>query len=183
MRRVLWNPWQKMSGHTRGGLFIIFYLILTSGILHRRHSTRMSHIRNSAPPTFHPNVSHQEIFFADIPSGYFTSGVWRRMAGYFTPGLMPDGRIFRTWLDAGWERRAFQLPWLDISGSSNSIPGEFRSHFAQCCGVLLKLPDMCDRHFEIFCFRYLMSVTDILRYFASDIWCLNSHFLLIIHLS
>ena len=25
------------------------------------------------------------------------------------------------------------------------------------CGVLLKLPDICDRHFEIFCFRYLMS--------------------------
>ena len=24
---------------------------------------------------------------------------------------------------------------------------EFRSHFAQCTGVLLKLPDICDRHF------------------------------------
>ena len=27
----------------------------------------------------------------------------------------------------------------------------------QCCGVLLKLPDIFDRHLEIFCFRYLMS--------------------------
>ena len=34
---------------------------------------------------------------------------------------------------------------------------KFSSHFAQCRGVLLKLPDICDRHFEIFCFRYLMS--------------------------
>ena len=25
------------------------------------------------------------------------------------------------------------------------------------CGVFLKLPDIYDRHFEIFCFRYLMS--------------------------
>ena len=25
------------------------------------------------------------------------------------------------------------------------------------CGVLLKLPDICDRHFWIFCFRFLMS--------------------------
>ena len=25
------------------------------------------------------------------------------------------------------------------------------------CGVLMKLPDICDQHFEIFCFRYLMS--------------------------
>ena len=123
-----------MSGHTRGGLFIIFYLILTFGILHRRHSTRMSHIRNSAPPTFYPDVSYPE----SSP-----------------PPFHPN--ILHLVPDAGWERRAFQLPWLDISGSSNSIPGEFRSHFAQCCGVLLKLPDMCDRHFEIFCFRYLMS--------------------------
>ena len=35
---------------------------------------------------------------------------------------------------------------------------KFRSHFAQCRGVLLKLPDICDRHFlRFFCFRYLMS--------------------------
>ena len=33
---------------------------------------------------------------------------------------------------------------------------KFCSHFAQCRSVLLKLPNMCDRHFEIFCFRYLM---------------------------
>ena len=31
---------------------------------------------------------------------------------------------------------------------------KFRSHFTQCRGALLKLPD---RHFEIFFFRYLMS--------------------------
>ena len=37
------------------------------------------HIQNSAPPTFHPDVSHPEFFSADIPSGFFTSGTWRRM--------------------------------------------------------------------------------------------------------
>ena len=57
--------------------------------------------------------------------------------------------------DAGWERRAFQLPQLDMSGSSNSANPE--SFFAQCRGVLLELPDIFDRHFEIFYFRYLMS--------------------------
>ncbi|KAL6334627.1 hypothetical protein AAG906_019483 [Vitis piasezkii] len=31
---------------------------ITSGILLRRHSTRMSHIRNSSPQTFHPDFSH-----------------------------------------------------------------------------------------------------------------------------
>ena len=41
---------------------------------------------------------------------------------------------------------------------------EFRSHFEQCTGVLLKLPDSCDRHFWIFFFRY---------------FCINFHFLLV----
>ena len=71
---------------------------------------------------------------AAIPSGYFAS--------------------------SSWKGEAFQLPRLDISGSSDSVPGEFCSHFAQCRGVLLKLPDMCDRqlgYFGIFCFRYLLS--------------------------
>ena len=60
--------------------------------------------------------------------------------------------------NAGWERRAFQLFQIYISGSSDSVHSEsFGSHFAQCRDVLLKLPDMCDRHFEIFFCRYLLS--------------------------
>ena len=53
------------------------------------HSTRMSHIRNSSPPTFHPDILHpeffpppfhpdvspSEFFSADIPPGYLTSGI------------------------------------------------------------------------------------------------------------
>ena len=39
---------------------------------------------------------------------------------------------------------------------------EFRSHFEQCTSVLLKLPDSCDRHFWIFCFRFLMSKSHFL---------------------
>ena len=68
---------------------------------------------------------------------------------------------------AGWERRAFQLLRIYISGSSNSThPESFAAIFAQCCGVLLKLP---------------IFVTDILRYFALDIWCLNPQTLLATH--
>ena len=116
---------------------------LSSGILLRRHFTRMSLIRNSSPQTFHPDILHPA----------------------------PD---------AGWERRVFQLPRLDISGSSDSAYLEsftvilhsaavfswsfpicltdiLRYFSAQCRGVLLKLPDICDRHLEIFCFRYFMS--------------------------
>ena len=51
---------------------------LTSRILPRRHFTRVSHIRNSSPPTFHPGISHQEFFLADIPPGHLTSGILPR---------------------------------------------------------------------------------------------------------
>ncbi|WKA07176.1 hypothetical protein VitviT2T_025034 [Vitis vinifera] len=62
---------------------------LTSRILLRRHSTRMSHIRHTPSP----DISH----------------------------LAPD---------TGWERRAFQLPRSDISGSSDSAyPESFAAIF------------------------------------------------------
>ena len=79
-----------------------------------------------------------------------------------------------------WRRmgeEAFQLLRTDISGSSDSrLPGWGSSHSAQCCCVLLKLPAISDRHLKIF-------ATDILGYFALDIWCLNPQTLLVIHLS
>ena len=106
---------------------------LTSGILLRRHSTRMSHIRNSSPPPFHPDISHSA-------------------------------------LDAGCERPDGKGLMSDRKGGRFNFPGQpypdhliahtrrvSQPHFAQCRGVLLKLPDICDRHFVIFCFRYLMS--------------------------
>ena len=61
------------------------------------------------------------------------------------------------YLTAGWERRTFQLLRSDISGSSDSAYLESFSLSIQCCGVLLKLPNIFDRHLEIFCFRYLLS--------------------------
>ena len=42
------------------------------------HSIRMSHIRNSSPPSFHPDISHPEFFPADIPPGHLTSGILPR---------------------------------------------------------------------------------------------------------
>ena len=61
------------------------------------------------------------------------------------------------YLTSGWERRKFQLLRSDISGSSDSAYPESFSLSIQCRGVLVKLPDIFDRLFEIFCFRYLLS--------------------------
>ena len=81
---------------------------LTSRTLLRRHSIRMSHIQNSAPPPFHPDVPHPEFCSVAIPPGCLTSGTFHSDISHPTP-------------DARWERRAFQLPRSDISGSSNSV--------------------------------------------------------------
>ena len=54
------------------------------------------------------------------------------------------------YLTAEWERRTLQLLRIDISRpSDNTYPQSF-SLSIQCSGVLLKLPDISDRYFEIF---------------------------------
>ena len=76
----------------------------------------------------------------------------------------PVKHVWILWLDishptpdAGWERRTFQLLRSGMSGSSDNAYSESFSLSIQYRGVLLKLPDISDRLFEIFCFRYLMS--------------------------
>ena len=103
---------------------------LTSGILFRRHSTQMSHIQNSSPPPFHPDISHP------APA-------------------------------AGWERRAFQLPRSDVSESSDSAYPESFAAILHSAAV--------------FSWSFPICSTDILRYFALDIWCLNPQTLLVTH--
>ena len=83
-------------------------------------------------------------------SGYLTSGIP-------SVDVPPSPDTSHPAPDAGWERRTFQLPLSDMSGSSDSAYPESFSLSIQCCSVLLKLPDIFDRLFEIFCFRYLFS--------------------------
>ena len=147
------------------------------GILLRRHSIQIFCIRRLTPDgrTFHPDVSHPEFFSADIPSGYFASGAWCRMGEHSTrmshirnsslPTFHPD--ISHPAPDAKWERRAFQLPQSDISGSSDSVYPE--SFVAILHNV------------TVFSWSFPICLTDILRYFALDIWCLNPQTLLVTH--
>ncbi|WKA01519.1 hypothetical protein VitviT2T_019799 [Vitis vinifera] len=55
----------------------------------------MSHIRNSSPPTFHPDVSHPELCSAAIPPGCLTSGILLRRHSirmFHIRLLTPNGR-------------------------------------------------------------------------------------------
>ena len=68
------------------------------------HSTRMSRIRNSSPPAFHPDVSHPEFFSADIPPGCLTSGILSdqrsTLSGCLTSGILlrrHSTRMSRIW--------------------------------------------------------------------------------------
>ena len=78
------------------------------------------------PP--HPDISH--------PDGKGGRSVRR----HFTSGYPI----------AGWERRTLQLLQIDISGSSDNAYLQSFSLSIQCSGVLLNLPDISNRHFEIF---------------------------------
>ncbi|RVW93887.1 Retrovirus-related Pol polyprotein from transposon RE1 [Vitis vinifera] len=107
--------------------------------------------REGSAPPFHSDISLPPLH----PAVAITSGCRHFPPGCITfrillpPPFHPD--ILHSAPNAGWERRAFQLPRSAISGSSDSAyPESFAAIFAQCRGVLLKLPNMRDRHFEIF---------------------------------
>ena len=79
---------------------------------------------------------------AAIPPGCLTSGTFHPDISHLAP-------------DAKWERRAFQIPRSDIYPDPlitlTRRPTDILRYFAtQCHGVLLKLLDMSNRHFEIF---------------------------------
>ena len=58
-----------------------------------RHSTRISHIRNSSPPPLHPDVSHPEfcpvnvLLYPDVSHPKFFSAA--TPPGCLTPGILP----------------------------------------------------------------------------------------------
>ena len=117
-------------------------------IHHRRASRQHIQIRcyrfieMERLPPLHP-VSAIVSGCRRFPLGCITSG------NLLPPPLHPD--ILHPAHDAGWEKRVFQLLRTYISGSSNSAyPESFANNFVQCCGVLLKLPDICHRYFGIF---------------------------------
>ena len=68
---------------------------------------------------------------------------------------------------AGWEKRAFQLLRIYISGSDDSA-------YPKSFVAILHSAAVVSWSFPIF-------ATGILRYFALDIWCLNPQILLVTH--
>nr|CAN69786.1 hypothetical protein VITISV_032746 [Vitis vinifera] len=78
-------------------------------------------------------------------------------SGRGVPTPCTRGRILFGWHStsfgypiARWERRTLQLLQIDISGPSDNAYLQSFSLSIQCSGVLLNLPDISDRHFEIF---------------------------------
>ena len=135
---------------------------LTFGIFLCQHSIWIFHIRPLTPDGrgWHFNFSGQTYPDPLIAYPESFAAILHSVAVFSWSFQIFATDILRYFASGSWKWEAFQLPRLDISGSSDNVAGEFRSHFAQCRGVLLKLPDMCDRqlgYFEIFCFRYLLS--------------------------
>ena len=93
-------------------------------------SLHLAHEEELYPARIPP---HSDISDSDGKGG-------RSMRRYFTSGYPI----------AGWERKTLQLLQIDISGPSDNAYLQSFSLSIQCSGVLLNLPDISDRHFEIF---------------------------------
>ena len=97
---------------------------------------------------------------AAIPPGCLTSGT-HLLRIFRIRRLTPDGRgehfnfPSQTYPDplVALTRRVSQ-PFCTVPRCSPEASRYVRLTFWD---IFLKLPDICDRHFEIFCFRYLMS--------------------------
>ena len=71
-------------------------------------------------------------------------------------------QCFKRYVIRSWNEGVIAIASRSLQAEGRFLHGceislllwEFRSHFVQCTGVLLKLPDSCDRHFWIFFFRY-----------------------------
>ena len=105
--------------------------------------------------------------------------------------------IFSIYLTTGWEKKTFQLPRSNMSGSSDRIFHIRISHNQMGEKDISTSPV---RHIRIlwaltrrvflslysdvmFSWSFLIFPTNFLRYFALDIWCLNPQTLLVTHLS
>ena len=127
-------------------------------IYHRRASG--PHIRIGVAPRLPPFVP------GCVPP--FAPGYRQFVPGYrqFAPGCRYFPWMFTSEILTP-DRKGDQLLRMDVSGSSDScLPGWESSHFAQCRGVLLKLPDICDWHFEIF----LRCSPEASRYLRPTFW-------------
>ena len=141
---------------------------LTSKILFRRHSTQMSHIRNSSPPTFHPGNSHLEFFSADIPPGYLTSGIpFGRRSTFFgclTSGILSDRRsTFSGYFTVGtWRRMGEEGDSTSLLDSVSWITAQVRIH-------------ICSGHFQYACLdSHMCMITLSIHWFPHQLpWLLH----------
>ena len=126
-------------------------------------STRMYHIRNPLPPLHIRNL---------CSAAFHPDDIWNS-----TTPLYSIRMSYIQNSGAGWERIAFHLfrmqynchsvrpkfPIFRMSRIWQTYPDPMialtwrvsQPNVAQCSGVLLKFPKMCDRHLQIFIFRYL----------------------------
>nr|CAN77308.1 hypothetical protein VITISV_017491 [Vitis vinifera] len=99
---------------------------LASGILSGRRSTFSRYLTSGI-------LSGRRSTFSEYFTSEILSGQRSTFSGYFTSGILSDRRsifsgYFTSGADAGWERRAIQLPRSDMSGSSDSAyPESIRS--------------------------------------------------------
>ena len=129
----------------------IFHRRHSIRIFLRRHFTRMSHIRNSSPPPFHPDISHPALEVR-----------WERRAF----------QLLRSDI-SGSSDSAYPESFADIL-HSNTV---FSWSFPICAIDIFRYFASA----AVFSWSFPIFAIDIWRYFALDIWCLNPKTFLVTH--
>ena len=149
LRRVIWNPWQS-NGKLRNMKNRSFEVLCHKQIRNaRRGSKEKSAMKHSWWQSCQPLLEHFLEFNLCIL--YVVSKLRKSKIQCF------KWCMIRSWNEGvtAIASRSLQAEGRFLHGCEISLLlREFRSHFAQCTGVLLKLPDNCDRHCDIFLFRF-----------------------------
>ena len=91
--------------------------------------------------TFHPHIRIVE----SAPPLHPAAAIYTRLPHTFYPHVHIRNS------DAGWERRRFKFPeWTYSDYLIAPYPDRRAAILHKCCGILLKLPNICHRHFRIF---------------------------------
>ena len=167
-------------------------------VIHSLELFIVSKSMSSQPKVIH--VNHNPEVYVASRGGRFN----------FPCQICPDpliGYFISRYLTTGWERRTFQLPQSDMSrsfdstypesirscqirfpgqlGSSNTrdLPDPFPPIIKKQTLIILTTKSPFFTVQRNFYWSIPIFSTDILRYFALDIWCLNPQTLLVTHLS
>ena len=157
LRRVIWNPWQR-NGKLRNMKNQSFEVLCHKQNLECKEGKQRE-------------ICHEAFFMTVMSATFgalygiqFIHAICRFEVQKVKNPMLQTVRYSELKWRSYSRWKPITASWKQISqhceislGLWKWCPFAAKFHSPLAVEFLLKLPDMCDRHFEIFCFRYLMS--------------------------